>query len=274
MPLKNNKIALIATLVLVGLAILFSLYVYKDAFASVWKREKDLLIKGGTIFTLNITAPDNLEHRRADLSAYIEFKTKAHLRLTAYVSELNEKTLQVTIPGLKDIKSLALIPSEKSGFSLHEVINTPSGQNAAPTDGTMLATGYIDKKKQYLLKTQPVMTSETLKYARPDYDKYVGRPMLMMGFNKDGAKQLADLTRKNIGKTIAIVVKTGGNGEPKVVTAPKIMTPILQGNLQISGAFSPQDNEQLAYLIRAGNLLYHSKITDIKYRAPSFGAKE
>lgn len=67
-------------------------------------------------------------------------------------------------------------------------------------------------------------------------------------FDDEGTQAFADITKANVGKSLAVVM---GN---KVLTAPTIREPILGGLLQISGDFTVETANDLAVLIRTGAL--------------------
>lgn len=58
-------------------------------------------------------------------------------------------------------------------------------------------------------------------------------------FTADGAKLFADVTSKNIGKRLAIVI------DGRLYEAPKILQPISSGNVAISGGFSVQEAREI-----------------------------
>jgi beta-lactamase regulating signal transducer with metallopeptidase domain len=72
-----------------------------------------------------------------------------------------------------------------------------------------------------------------------------GSPTVDFSLTPEGARRLADLTRENVGKRLAILV------DGKVVWAPVIRDEIAGGKGQISGRFTPGQTEALAADIRA-----------------------
>lgn len=66
---------------------------------------------------------------------------------------------------------------------------------------------------------------------------------LLIKFTGEGAEKWATLTRENVGRDIAIVIK----GE--VVTAPRVMMEIVQGKCRISGDFSEQEASEIKALL-------------------------
>lgn len=95
-------------------------------------------------------------------------------------------------------------------------------------------------------KTQ--LTGKDLKKATVVFDKQNGKPQVQIDFTSQGSKYFAEITRKNVGKVVAIVL------DNEVVSAPVVQTEILNGNAVISGTFTPDVAKNLAIALNAGAL--------------------
>jgi preprotein translocase subunit SecD len=84
-------------------------------------------------------------------------------------------------------------------------------------------------------------------------------------FDSVGAKEFADITKENVNRRFAIVL------DKKVLTAPSIREPILQGSAQITGSFTVQSANDLAVLLRAGALPAPLKPIDQRTVGPELG---
>lgn len=98
-----------------------------------------------------------------------------------------------------------------------------------------------------LLQKEAVMTGSALKTARIGFDAY-GAPNVSIEFNPDGTKQFAKVTKENVGRRLAVVL------DGKVKTAPAIREPILSGEAQITGTFTPEDAKDISLVLRSGAL--------------------
>lgn len=78
-----------------------------------------------------------------------------------------------------------------------------------------------------------------------------------MEFSDEGGKKFADLTARNIGKPIAIVL----DGE--VLTNPVVQEAITGGRAQISGSRTMEEAEHLAILLRSGSLPVKIEVMEI-----------
>ena len=68
--------------------------------------------------------------------------------------------------------------------------------------------------------------------AKDEFDQY-SKPAVSMSMNSDGARRWAQLTKQNIGRSIAIVL------DNYVYSAPNVNTEITDGRSQITGHFTP-----------------------------------
>jgi len=95
----------------------------------------------------------------------------------------------------------------------------------------------VDPEQQYYaivaVKAQPVMTGSDLKSTKPNKDA------VEISFNLKGARKWAEMTRNNIGKTIAITI------DDQVYALPTVMAEIREGRAMIGGL----ENEETALKI-------------------------
>ncbi len=109
-----------------------------------------------------------------------------------------------------------------------------------------------------------VLTGKDLKDSKASADQS-GQPVVTLQFNEEGAKKFAELTARNVGKQIAILL------DGKVLTAPRVSEPITGGNAQITGSKDAQDAEHLAILLRSGSLPVKLEIAENRTVGPTLG---
>jgi preprotein translocase subunit SecD len=97
------------------------------------------------------------------------------------------------------------------------------------------------------VKRRALVTGEMLLDARDGFDQN-GRSVVNFRFNTEGTKRFGSATQQNVGRRFAIVL------DNKVISAPKINEPILLGQGEISGNFTPQEAKDLALVLRSGAL--------------------
>lgn len=117
---------------------------------------------------------------------------------------------------------------------------------------------------QLLLEKSAAVTGEHLTTASVGFDQY-GQPIVQLQFDDKGAKIFDELTFKNIGKQLAIVL------DDTVHSAPVIRDRIPNGQAQISGNFTPEEAGDLALVLRAGALPAPVTIIEERTVGPSLG---
>ena len=86
-----------------------------------------------------------------------------------------------------------------------------------------------------------------------------------MEFSDEGGKKFGDLTTKNVGRTIAILL----DGE--VLTAPNVKEPILGGKAVITGSRTLEEAHNLAIRLRSGALPVKVNIIETRTVGPTLG---
>ena len=109
-----------------------------------------------------------------------------------------------------------------------------------------------------------VMTGKDLKDARAQVSQG-NQAVVGLEFSDEGGKKFADLTARNVGKQIAIVL----DGE--VLTAPVVQEAITGGRAQISGSRNVEEAEHLAILLRSGSLPVKIEVLENRTVGPTLG---
>jgi protein-export membrane protein SecD len=113
-------------------------------------------------------------------------------------------------------------------------------------------------RKPFMVYKRSVLTGRDLVDAQAAFDARTNEPVISFRFSAEGARRFAQVTQENVGKPFAIVF------DNEVLSAPIIREPILGGSGQISGGFTVQDANDMAILLRAGEL--PGKLTLIEQR--------
>lgn len=100
----------------------------------------------------------------------------------------------------------------------------------------------------YFVPSQPLLTGKYLKTARLDFDPRTYEPVVSLEFNDEGAKIFAELTKKNVGKVLAIYL----DGQP--ISLPVVQEEITEGKAQITGKFTADEAKKLVENLNAGAL--------------------
>ena len=102
-----------------------------------------------------------------------------------------------------------------------------------------------------VLGTYPVKTNlggSDLQETSVTFDTQTGKPEVQLKFTATGAKKFADITTRNVGKIVAIVL------DDRVIEAPRVNQVILTGDAAISGGFTTDTANTLSRSLNAGAL--------------------
>ncbi|MFH1171554.1 MAG: protein translocase subunit SecD [bacterium] len=92
------------------------------------------------------------------------------------------------------------------------------------------------------------LSGQHLKSASVTFDPNTGEPEVSLTFNDEGKKLFGDITKRNVGKPVAIYL----DGQP--ISIPTVQQAITTGQAVITGKFTLQEAKQLAARLTAGAL--------------------
>ena len=108
------------------------------------------------------------------------------------------------------------------------------------------------------------LTGTDLQNAKEETDQQ-GQNLVALEFSSEGGQKFADLTTKNVGREIAILL----DGE--VLTAPNVKEPITGGKAVITGSRTLEEAHNLAILLRSGSLPVKVNIIETRTVGPTLG---
>lgn len=92
------------------------------------------------------------------------------------------------------------------------------------------------------------LTGKDLQNTSVTFDQNTGAPQVQLQFTSEGSQKFADITKRNVGKPLAIVL------DNQLIEAPVVNQAILSGNAVITGNFTTQTANTLAIELQAGAL--------------------
>lgn len=92
------------------------------------------------------------------------------------------------------------------------------------------------------------LTGRNLKRSQLDFDQRSGTAQVSLVFDDQGTKLFGEITKRNVGKPLAIYL------DGQVISAPTVSTEISTGQAVINGNFSVQEAKVLAQRLNAGAL--------------------
>ena len=109
-----------------------------------------------------------------------------------------------------------------------------------------------------------VMTGKELDKVGVALDQF-GKPEIRFSLKPEGARIFADFTTKNVGKFLAIVL------DKRVISCPRIETPITEGSGRITGKFTLEEARSLAVQLRYGALPIPLRVETVRTIGPTLG---
>lgn len=110
------------------------------------------------------------------------------------------------------------------------------------------------------------LSGKMLKRSAVQFDPKTGEPMVSLEFNDEGTKLFADITEKNTGQMLAIVL------DNSILMAPKISGPIYGGQAVINGLGGVEEAKQLSIQLNAGALPVPISVIEQRSIGPTLGA--
>ena len=111
------------------------------------------------------------------------------------------------------------------------------------------------------------MTGRYLKKAILDFNQTTFEPIISLEFNEEGGKIFAQLTKDNVGKSIAIFL----DGQP--ISVPNVREEITGGKAQITGQFTPKEAKLLVQRLNSGALPVPVSLISQQSVGPTLGEK-
>ncbi len=178
----------------------------------------------------------------------------------------------VQLPGVQDTAKAKEILGRTATLEIR-MVDDEHDVNAALQGQIPFGTELYTERKgsPMLVKKQVVLTGEYISDAAPGFDNQTSEPVVHISLDGRGARIFRDTTRENVGKRMAILLIEKGQAE--VITAPVIREEIGGGRVQISGAMTTQEANDVSLLLRAGALAAPMEIIEERTVGPSMGAE-
>ena len=188
------------------------------------------------------------------------------------IQQQGAERIVVQLPGVQDVAKAKDILGRTATLEVRMVDDTPGALESALAGSIPFGTELYSERGggPLLVKKQVVLTGDRLTDAQPGFDGQTNQPAVHLQLDAAGARIFRDVTRENVNKRMAILLIEKGKGE--VVTAPVIRTEIGGGRVQISGAMTTTEANDVALLLRAGSLAAPMEIIEERTVGPSLGA--
>lgn len=178
----------------------------------------------------------------------------------------------VQVPGLEDPEALKNLLGQTAQleFKLVDLTALPENVQAgiAPAGSEIFpyAPGTGRDGQFEAVRRLGGIRGDNLTGATAGVDPQTNQNVVNIAFDTQGGAKFAKLTRENVGKPFAIIL------DGQVLSAPNINEPILGGQAQIAGSFTPETANSLAIALRSGALPVPLEVVEERTVGPDLGA--
>src|SRR3989338_541381 len=223
-------------------------------------------LQGGTELILE-TQMDKIDSQNRD-SALESSSDLIEKRVNLYgVSEAvvqtskigQQRRILVELPGIKDASSAANLVGKTAQLDFREMPDRLTDEQIEATKSGV----------PVILFAKPTgLTGADLKKAQVTFDSGQGGktgPQVGIEFTSEGSKKFAEITKRNIGKPLAIFL------DDQPVSAPNVQQEIIGGSAVITGQFTTKESKDLAIQLNAGALPVPIKLISQHFIGPTLG---
>jgi len=195
-----------------------------------------------------------IEQRMKSLGLEGTVKTSGRDKLIlrfAEVKDQDEKLAQLRANGVLEFRHLVGVRlGEPPGAAATYRMDVTTDESGSDVYTFRDAEGNPVTAEKVLMESELVLTGHDLKRgsARAQKDPTAHRALVALELTPEGGKKFADFTRRNIGAALAVVL------DGKILSAPVVNEPILQGRAVIQGDFNMESAGRFAALLNSGSL--------------------
>ena len=118
----------------------------------------------------------------------------------------------------------------------------------------------------YLIENEVQMEGDQIEDSSVVLDQFNMR-QISLSFTKEGSDRFAEITSKNVGRQLAIIL------DGKLYSAPRLNEPIIGGHASISGNFSQDEAQELSDCLVSGSLPFTIVIASRSDIDPTIGSE-
>ncbi len=229
-----------------------------------------------------INLPENLPFAFFKTHLGLDLQGGSHLISDTDVSKLKKEDVADALNSSRDIiekrvnffgVSEPVVQTLQSGNNHRISIDLPGIDNVAEAIALIGQTAQLYFKEEASVEgaitaTDTGMNGTHIKKASVTFDSQTGKPQVALDFTKEGADLFAKITKKNVGKPVAIYL------DDFLLSAPVVQQPILDGNAVITGDFTIDEAKKLAISVNSGSLPVPIKLVEQRNIGPTLGAVE
>ena len=185
------------------------------------------------------------------------------------IAKQGSNRIVLEVPGLDDPQSLIELVG-KAGVLTINLVDYDSDPNEfqldKPRASRVLREDAYTPGRTFLVHEDPIVTGADFGGAGVSNDER-GRPQIDFTLTGRGPKAFGDFTAAHVGDTFAIVL------DSKVVSYARVRSPILSGSGRITGEFTYDEANNIAIILRSGELAAPLNVVEQRVVGPGLGAE-
>lgn len=216
--------------------------------------KQGLDLQGGTEVTLEANMSevnpadrqDALDSAKEIIARRVDLYGVAEPSIKTIVSQ-DSYRIAVALPGVTNPDEALSLIGQTASLDFYEMpVATDS-----PTFADLKPTG---------------LTGKDLKKTSVAFNSQNGKPEINLQFSEEGGKKFGEITSRNIGKPVWILL------DGQVLTYPTVQQAIMDGNAVINGEYTVEEAKNLVITLNAGALPVPIEIIKQQNIAPTLGA--
>lgn len=253
----RRRLLMVAVLVIIAGIICLPSEIPVKLKVGSWEIDKTFRRRG-----LNIAAGNVQIKRDFDLKLGLDLVGGSRLVFEADTTGLDEKQKENALASLREVVARRVnlfgvaepnIQSASFGGNDRVIVELPGVRETqkaieivGKTASLIFAEVIGGEEEQSLELTD--LTGADLTEAKVSFDGVTGKPVVLIEFNDGGEKKFAELTERNVGRQLPIIL------DGQVISAPVVRDKIVGGSAQITGDFSLDEAKELVIQLNAGAL--------------------
>lgn len=277
---------------------LLIIFLFLIAVAIDLPKDYHLQINFGPLKIDRIINPPNIDFKLGNLAIKKDFQVRygldlaggTNLVLEADMDKVNKIDQDKAFTSAKDIVERRInlygltepvIQQTKVGDSYRILVEIPGLSNidqAIDLIGKTAQLTFYEEASASLKVASPSsfheiwptfsgLTGKNLRRSEVTFNSNTGEPQVALEFDNDGAKLFEEITRKEVGKTLAIFL------DEELLSAPKVNEAITGGKASITGNFTIDSAKRLSISLNAGALPVPLKVIEQKNIGATLGTQ-
>ncbi len=216
-------------------------------------------------------------HKQYKFSQGLDLQGGIHMKYLLDLSKTDASSRQEAIKGVKQVIENRINPlgiaepviqTSKVGNDVALIVELPGQKDTQTAIDSIGRTALLTFKEVNAQGTDFVETDLTgadLKSAAVDQNQNSLKTVISLVFTDEGAKKFDEITKRNVGKPVAIYL------DDQVLQEATVQEEISGGRAQISGNFTQSEAQTTVRLLKAGNLPVPLKLIEQRTIQASLG---